>query len=409
MQKLTKLNFFPLLFSCSTAFIFFWTVPSLSQADAAFQKWLNNFYQTAAEHGISRTTFDRTFKNVTSPDPKVIEKANYQPEFTTEIWDYLDTRVTSQATNLGRKKEAQYRNVLSEIEKKFGVERSIILAIWSMESNYGAVLAKTNRLHYVPRALATLAYKDKKRAKFARNQLIALLEMVEKGEVQPEQLMGSWAGAMGHTQFIPTSYKAYGVNMDSSPGVDIWTSVPDALGTAANLLSENGWQTGKTWGYEVIVPKGASRYKEETKTIGQWKNLGLIRPDNQFFPRPTEKAILKMTGGDNGPGFLVIKNFFVIKKYNNSDFYALAVGLLADRIAGHSPMSQKWPRPATSLNSAEKYELQLLLKALGYYQGEIDGNLGTLSRKAVKQFQLAKGRKATGVPTREILQLLRKQ
>lgn len=384
-------------------------LPTVSSADTGFQKWLEGFYQVAAENGVSKKAFDATFKNVTSPDPKVIKKANYQPEFTTEIWDYLDARVTSQATAIGQKKAIMHQDTLTKIEQQFGVERSIILAIWSMESNYGAVLSKTNRLHYVPRALATLAYQDKKRKKFATNQLIAILKMVDNGEVKPEQLMGSWAGAMGHTQFIPTSYKAYSVDLDGVPGSDIWTSVPDALATAASLLSHNKWQTGKTWGYEVIVPDGVAKYKEETKTIAEWQKLGIIRPKNKAFPRLGDNAILKMVGGDNGPGFLAIKNFFVIKKYNNSDFYALAVGLLADRIGGFDGMVQKWPRPTTSLNVAEKYELQLLLKATGYYKGPIDGDLGKGSRQAVKMFQKANNLKVNGVPSQEVLKLLRKQ
>ncbi len=409
MLNQKKINILSLPFFFCSAVIIFFTIPSISQADTAFQDWLNNFYQTAAKHGISKTTFKNIFQNVSSPDPKVIKKANYQPEFTTQIWDYLDTRVTDKSISLGRKKEREYSEILTKIEEKFGVNRSVILAIWSMESNYGAVLTQSGRLHYVPRALATLAYKDKKRAKFASNQLLAILSMVEKGDLQPKQLMGSWAGAMGHTQFIPTSYQAYGVNMDDTPGVDIWTSVPDALGTAANLLSSNGWQTGKTWGYEVIVPKGVNKYKEETKTIQEWQQLGIIRPNNKSFPRPSDKAILKMIGGENDPGFLAIKNFFVIKRYNNSDYYALAVGLLADRIAGQKPMSQKWPRPANALNTAEKFELQLLLKAMGYYKGTIDGDLGLQSRRAVKNFQLDHSLKPTGIATRNILELLRKQ
>ena len=389
--------------------LLFCFIPAISTADTGFQKWLEGFYQLAAENGVSRKAFDATFENVTAPDPKVIKKANYQPEFTTEIWDYLDARITSQAASIGQKKGVEYQKTLTRIEQQFGVERSIILAIWSMESNYGAVLSKTNRLHYVPKALATLAYQDKRRKKFATNQLIAILKMVDSGEVKPEQLMGSWAGAMGHTQFIPTSYKAYSVDLDGVPGSDIWTSVPDALATAANLLKNNKWQTGKTWGYEVTVPKDAAQYKEETKTIAEWKKLGIVRPRNKAFPRLDDKAILKMVGGDNGPGFLAIKNFFVIKKYNNSDFYALAVGLLADKIAGFDGMVQKWPRPTTSLNVAEKYELQLLLKATGYYKGAIDGDLGKNSRTAVEMFQKDNNMKINGIPSQNVLQLLRKK
>lgn len=381
--------------------------PHLSFADTGFTEWIDSFYSTAAQQGINRTTYNKTFKGVTTIDPVVLEKANYQPEFTTEIWDYLDARVTAQSIALGKDMAVQYKSTLDTIEQDMGVDRSIILAIWSMESNYGAVLKQKNRLHYVPRALATLAYKDKKRARFAQNQLIAILKMVQENVVKPEQLMGSWAGAMGHTQFIPTSYQAYSVSLDGIPGSDIWNSVPDALGTAASLLKHNGWHTGKTWGYEVIVPVNGAQYTGKTMTGAEWQKLGFKRPSNAAFSRLTDNAVLKMIAGDNGPGFLMTHNFFVIKKYNNSDFYALAVGLLADGIAKNSKMQQSWPRPAGALDVAEKYELQLLLKALGYYKGDIDGALGSGSREAVENFQRANQLNPTGLANQDLLKLLR--
>ena len=376
-------------------------------ADTGFQQWIDEFYPTAAKEGITRATYDRTFKGVTTPDPSVLKKAAYQPEFTTQIWEYLDNRVTPHAVDIGRQMEVKYGDTLAIIERDLGVNRYIVLAIWSMESNYGAILKKTSRLHYVPRALATMAYKDKKRARFAKNQLIAILSMVQEGVVQPEQLMGSWAGAMGHTQFIPTSYKAYSVSLDGIPGSDIWTSVPDALGTAASLLKNNGWETGKTWGYEVYIPTDGDQYNGETKTLAQWQALGFIRPSTSSFPRPDDRAELKILAGNTGPGFLMIRNFFVIKRYNNSDFYALAVGLLSDQIAGVGEMKQKWPRPAGSLDVAEKYELQSLLQALGYYEGAIDGSLGSGSRKAIKGFQKDNKLKTSGLANQTLLELLR--
>ena len=383
------------------------SLPSYALADTGFQQWIDDFYTIAAKEGITRTTYDRTFKGVSTPDPAVLKKAAYQPEFTTQIWEYLDNRVTPHAVKIGQKMEVKYQDTLEIIERDLGVSRYVVLAIWSMESNYGAILKRTSRLHYVPRALATLGYKDKKRSRFAKNQLIAILSMVQEGVVQPEQLMGSWAGAMGHTQFIPTSYKAYSVSLDGIPGSDIWTSVPDALGTAASLLKNNGWQTGKTWGYEVYVPKDGDQYNGETKTLAEWQALGFKRPSKTSFPRLDEKAELKMLVGETGPGFLMVRNFFVIKKYNNSNFYALAVGLLSDQIAGVGEMQQKWPRPAGSLDVAEKYELQVLLKAQGYYDGEIDGSLGSGSRKAIKGFQKANNLKTSGLANQKLLKLLR--
>lgn len=384
------------------------STPVFSCAAESFDQWKADFYKIAQKKGISHKSFNAVMGSVTSPDPRVIKKANYQPEFTTKIWDYLDARITPLSIAKGQKLAIKYKDVLDTIEKQSGVSRNIILAIWSMESNYGAILAKTERLHYVPRALATLAYQDKKRAKFARNQLLALLQMVEDQDVRPRQLMGSWAGAMGHTQFIPTSYKAYGKSIDGTPGVDIWHSIPDALATAANLLSKNGWRTAQTWGYEVTVPQAVFALENQTKIIADWQNLGVTRTLHRKFYTPQQKAILKTLGGTQGPGFLAIKNFFVIKKYNNSDYYALAVGLLADQIAGYQPMQQKWPRPHGSLSLQEKYEVQQLLKARGHYKGVIDGNIGGGSRAAIRAFQKATGHPVTGKANQNLLSQLKK-
>ncbi|MCI5221686.1 MAG: lytic murein transglycosylase, partial [Candidatus Electrothrix sp. AR4] len=213
-------------------------------ADNSFQDWLKSFYPIVAKQGISRSLYERAFSGVRTPDSDVLRKAAYQPEFTKKIWDYLDTGVNPVTVANGRAVAGTYRRWLDTLEARFGVESSVLLAIWSMESGYGAVLQRPGRLHYVPRALATLAYADTSRRRFGEKQLIAALKIVQNGDVSFDQLYGSWAGAMGHTQFIPTSYLAYGVDMDKDGRRDIWNSVPDALGTVANLLSKNGWRTG---------------------------------------------------------------------------------------------------------------------------------------------------------------------
>ena len=384
------------------------SVSSAHGADQSFLKWLDSFYPVAARQGIDRTTYDRVFAGVSEPDQDVLKKAAYQPEFTTEIWDYLDARINRKSIGTGRIMGVVYHKTLQEIEARFGVESSVLLAIWSMESSYGAVLLRSGRLHNVPRALATLAYADKRRRKFAEKQLIAVLKIIQDGDITPDRLTGSWAGAMGHTQFIPTSYLAYGVDMDGDGRRDIWKSIPDALATAANLLKKNGWRTGKAWGYEVRVPPQGARYKGETKTMAQWQKLGFTRANGFSFPESGEKAELKMIGPDHGPGFLMLRNFFILKRYNNSDFYALAVGLLADRLAGKKGMIQDWPRPAGSLLVDEKFELQELLQKKGFYSGEIDGHLGSNTKKGLKEFQLQQGMSPDGNPTREILKALRR-
>ena len=377
-------------------------------ADAGFRKWIDNFYPVAAKSGIKKSTYKKAFAGVRTPDPEVLRKARFQPEFKQDTWSYVDTRVHFTTVQTGQEMEKRYRRTLSQIEKRYGVERSVVLAIWSMESSYGNVFNYPDRLHYVPRALATLAYADRRRAKFARSQLIAALKILQSGNISKKHLNGSWAGAMGHTQFIPTSYLAFAVDHDGNGRKDIWNSIPDALATAANLLRKNGWRTGRTWGYEVKAPSGAKRYVNKSKTLAQWQKLGFRRPNGRGFPRGDEKAVLKMPAGSRGPAFLMLRNFFILKRYNNSDSYALAVGLLADRIAGYDGLVQQWPRPKGVLSMDERREIQVHLKSLGYYSGEIDGNIGSGSQLAIKAFQSQTGLTADGVPSHKLLKTLRR-
>lgn len=378
-----------------------------ARADGRFQQWIADFYATASEAGISKSTYQKAFSGVKTPDPDVLEKAAYQPEFKHKIWDYLDSRVNPYTVRVGQDMAAKHARTLAAIERHFGVDRNILLAIWSMESNYGAVLEKDDRLHYVPRALATLAYADKKRAKYARTQLIAALKIIQRGDITAGKMTGSWAGAMGHTQFIPTSYMIYAVDADGNGHRDIWNSVPDALATAANLLAKNGWQSGKTWGYEIVVPKGGSKYSGQTKTLAQWAKLGFTRPNGSGFKNGGDRAELKLPA-NGGPGFLMTKNFFVLKRYNASDSYAMGVGMLADQLAGYSGVKQRWPRPDGALDITEKFELQTRLKELGYYEGEVDGNFGSGSKAAIQAFQNRIGLAADGEPSQQLLRALRR-
>jgi membrane-bound lytic murein transglycosylase B len=383
------------------------TNPIDARADTGFKSWVADFYGTAAKSGISRSTYQKAFAGIDSPDKRVLEKAAYQPEFKSQIWDYLDSRVNPYTVRIGQEMLAKHGRTLASLENHFGVDKHVLLAIWSMESNYGAVLEKQDRLHHVPQALATLAWGDPKRAKFARTQLISALKILQSGEITPSHLTGSWAGAMGHTQFIPSSYLLYKFDADGNGSADIWDSIPDALATAANLLSKNGWQAGKTWGYEAAMPRGAARYDGQTKTLAQWAALGFSRPNGKPFPRPGDRAELKLMAGANGPAFLMMKNFFVTKRYNNADSYALGVGLLADQIAGFGGMQQRWPRPDGTLDMVEKFELQTKLKQLGYYEGEIDGNFGSGSKAAVQAIQQRLGMPADGEPSHNLLRALR--
>ena len=349
----------------------------VAEGDVGFQAWIRSFRAEALAQGVRPDIYDRAFRDVTMQDAAVLEKAHYQPEFRAEAWEYMDNRVQERSINIGREMLRQYSDVLQAIEQRSGVSRFVLLAIWSMESGYGAALKKPDGLHYIPRALATLAYADAKRTKFARSQLIAALKILQRGDVSQQNLLGSWAGAMGHTQFIPTSYLAYAVDGDGDGKSDIWQSVPDALATAAQLLKKNGWQSGARWGYEVL--RASDAHGDQVLALQ----------------------------GDKGPMFALQKNFSVVKRYNNADKYALAVLLLADRIAGKPAPQRDWVRPYTPLAMTEKEELQRLLAAKGFYSGVVDGLIGDESRKAIMRFQASRGIAQTGYPSKEVLLALR--
>ncbi|WP_435657688.1 lytic murein transglycosylase [Brucella pituitosa] len=377
-------------------------------ADANFRKWVSSFRTTAIQNGVSPSTFDRAFRGVDSPDPEVLRKARFQPEFNEPVWNYIDNRVNEHSVAVGQSMAKKWGPWLQRIEQRFSVDRNILLAIWSMESNYGEILKRDDVMMDTIRSLATLAYADQRRAKFGRTQLIAAMKILQTGDIDRGHLTGSWAGAMGHTQFIPTSYQAYAVDMDGNGKRDIWNSVPDALGTAANLLHRNGWQPGRTWGYEVVLPAGR-KFPSGSLSAAEWQRLGVVRANGRPFPDANEKVTLKVLDGRQGPAFLMAKNFSVIKRYNNADKYALAVGLLADRIGGYQGLRQDWNRPFTPITMNEREELQTHLKALGYYDGNIDGKIGATSRKAIEAFQQRNGLQPDGHPSKEVLTVLRRR
>jgi membrane-bound lytic murein transglycosylase B len=377
-------------------------------ADAGFRQWVSNFRATAVQNGVSGRVYDAAFRGITEIDPVVLEKARYQPEFTAPAWDYFDNRVHDESIATGREMARKWKPWLDRIEQRFGVDRYVLLAIWSMESNYGKILERQDVMRNVVRSLATLGYADSKRSKFARTQLIAALKILQTGDIDESHLSGSWAGAMGHTQFIPTSYQAYAVDVDGNGRRDIWNSIPDALGTAANLLRKNGWQSGRTWGYEVELPQGR-KFPAGSMSLDKWQALGVTRASGKPFKNGSEQAVLKLPGGREGPAFLVIKNFSVIKRYNNADKYAFAVGLLADQIAGYGELVQDWNRPFTKLSFEERQELQKRLSEHGYYSGKFDGKIGEGSKAAIMAFQAQSGLTQDGHPSMEVLKSLRQR
>ncbi|AMX01378.1 lytic murein transglycosylase [Microbulbifer thermotolerans] len=397
---------FPLYAALIVAWLWALPLAAMESADPAFQKWVKDFRKTAIANGISGPVYDRAFAGVNAPDQWVLDKAAYQPEFKAPVWQYFDNRVQKRAVARGRAEKEKLQPWLDKIEQRYGVDPNILLAIWSVESSFGAILDNQTVMRNVIRSLATLAYADPQRKKFGRQQLLAALKILQSGDIDEGHLTGSWAGAMGHTQFIPTSYQAYAVDLDGDGKRDIWNSVPDALATAANLLSSNGWRRGETWGYEVTIPK--RKLPAGKLTIAEWEKLDVRRANGEPFPRKQDKAELKLLDGRQGPAFLMLKNFFVIKRYNNSDRYATAVGLLADQIGGAPGLVRDWNRPFTPIDSNQVEELQRLLKQRGFYKGEIDGKAGAGTRAAIRNFEKSAGVEVLGYPSREVLELLRK-
>jgi membrane-bound lytic murein transglycosylase B len=376
-----------------------------ARADAGFRNWIENFHSTAARSGISDATFRAAFAGVNDVDPEVLDKAQAQPEFKSPIWDYFDNRVHERSIATGQAMSKKYKPWLDKIEQRFGVSRNILLAIWSMETNYGEILKRPDVVRSTIRSLATLAYADKRRATYARTQLIASLKILQRGDVSVAELRGSWAGAMGHTQFIPTSFMAYGVDIDGNGRRDIWNSVPDALATSANLLAKNGWQTGRTWGYEVRLPAG--KLPSGSLSLAKWQSLGVQRANGKPFSSLSDSATLRLPDGRSGPAFLMLRNFSVIKRYNNAEKYALAVAVLADRIGGGGGFANDFNRPFTPLSIAEKEEMQRSLASLGYYDGNSDGNIGPATKASILAFQAAEGLTKDGYASMELLRHLR--
>jgi len=383
--------------------------PQQAAADAGFRKWKRDFGAFAQRKGIKKSTVQRAFKGINAPNPEVLELARYQPEFRQKLWMYFDSRVNETSIERGQQEKKNWSRWLARIERQYGISANVLLAIWSMESTYGEAMKRPKSLRNVVHSLSTLAYADKRRRKFARSQLIASMKILQSGQVRADQLRGSWAGAMGHTQFIPTSYLIYGQDIDKNGKKDIWTSVPDALATAANLLKRNGWRTGRTWGYEVRVPKRLHKQSGKTRQLSAWAKLGITRVAGRKFPASNDRAELRFPAGKSGPAFLMLRNFFVLKRYNNSDKYALAVGHLADQIGGAGELVHQIPRPFPKLKLEQRKELQRLLARMGLYDKDIDGNIGSGTRAAIRRAQIKMGLNPTGFESPGFLSRLRKR
>lgn len=301
-----------------------------------FGAFVASLWPAAHARGVSRNTFDAAFLGVT-PDPTVIEKTHNQAEFRKTIAEYLDTAVSEKRIALGRERYAQYQTWLARAEAEFGVDRHIIMGVWGLETKYGTYTGDD----YVIRSLATLAA-ARYRGTYFRTELIKALVILQEGHVEPAHMMGSWAGAMGQTQFMPSNFKPYAVDFDGDGRRNIWTSVPDAIGSTANFLKKHGWIRGETWGYEVRLPAGFDAEPGRLAPLSTWAARGVVRADGGAMPRGGTATLLRPAGAA-GPAFLVTPNFKVIRSYNNSLSYALGVALLGDRIAGRGTLKSRWP------------------------------------------------------------------
>lgn len=376
-----------------------------------FDRHKESLWPEARAKGISRATYDRAFQGIV-PDPSVLEKAARQPEFTTPPWVYVETRVSERRIGNGQEKLTETGRILDAVEATYGVDKHVVAAIWGMESAYGYILQDRKIVKPVIQSLATLAFygKSQRRRSFGRSQLLASLSILESRDTTPERMLGSWAGAMGHTQFIPTTYLAYAVDFDGDGRRDIWDNEGDALASTAHYLKKSGWRTGETWGYEVELPDGFNYDldgRRHARTLAEWEKLGVKRALGRPFPRPNDVAWLEAMAGGRGPAFLMLPNFRAIMRYNNSSSYALAVGHLADRLRGGGPFVQSWPQDDRLLTGEERTELQRLLRASGFAVGTIDGKIGPNTRRALRAFQARVGMVPDGLATFSVLDRLR--
>lgn len=369
----------------------------------SFTDFIRNFRVQALAAGISPQIYDSAMGHV-ALSARVRQLNAAQPEFVRPIWEYMDSSVAPVRVANGKKQLANYSTTLAGIEARYGVPRQVIIAIWGMETDYGGTMGNFDMFE----ALATLAY-DGPRTDYARPQLLAALKMAQFDRFAPAAMTSSWAGAFGHTQFVPTAYFAHAVDFDGDGSKDLWHSVPDALASAASLMADAGWKRGEPWGYEVRLPPGFAYEQADitiVKPLSEWRALGVKSVFGEALPQGPENGAIFLPAGARGPAFIVFDNFNVILKYNNAASYALAVGVLADRIAGSDGVVGNWPREEQPLTHDERFALQRDLKLLGFDPGDIDGVLGRKVRAALRAWQIARGIPADGFPTEALLRRL---
>ena len=369
---------------------------------AGFKRWVANFRRRARARGVSTATLNTAFDRAALV-PRIVQLDSRQPEFSRPIWAYLDSAVSAARVRAGRSQLAAHANAAGEVERRYGVSRFIIGAIWGVESNYGQNFGDFETVN----ALATLGYQGRRDA-FAERQLYAALQILADGDISRSRMRGSWAGAMGHTQFLPTSFLAYAVDADGDGRRDIWGSIPDVLASTANYLQQHGWQAGAPWGREVALNTGFDYGRadgDSEHATAWWQAHGVRAIDRRGLPEFSSAALIAPAGA-RGAAFLVGPNFQVIKRYNNSTSYALAVGVLADRLAGRAGVQAAWPRQLAPLSRTQIRQLQANLNRLGYASGTPDGIVGPNTQAGVRAFQRARGLTADGYPTQALLRTI---
>ncbi|MGR3375813.1 lytic murein transglycosylase [Salipiger abyssi] len=379
-------------------------VPQGVKGAAGFRDWIAEFRGRALEKGISASTFDAAFRDV-DYDPEVVKRDRNQNEFTKTLWVYLDSAASEARIAAGRKALTEHRALLDRIEAKYGVDKQAVLAIWGLESAFGTYRGDDP----VIQSLATLAY-DTRRGAFFEGQLLDALTILQNGDTVAANMKGSWAGAMGHTQFMPSSFLALAEDWNGDGRRDIWSDDPaDALASAANYLSENGWQKGMPWGVEVTLPEGFDYTladREIEKTPSDWAALGVTGTDGKPVADHGPASIL-LPGGHLGAAFMIFENFAVIERYNSADAYVIGVGHLGDRIMGGGPIRHGWPREDRALTLDERMELQTRLREAGFDPEKIDGRIGPLTIDAVRGYQKSTGAVPDGYASLRVLDALR--
>ncbi len=393
-------------------FILLWTGagavrPVSAQSGADFARFVAQFEAQAVQAGISRAVYRQAMAGI-AHDPSIARRISGQPEFTTPIWEYIDRRVSSSRISRGRAAMERNRSLFEAIGARYGVDPFVLGAIWGIETDYGAVLGNSNLIKPILPSLATLVYERRGRVALDAAELIGALQLVQNG-ADPERLVGSWAGAMGHLQVNPSVLLANGTDGDGDGVVDVHNSLADALATSAVLINSFGYQNGVDWGFEVVVPAGFD-YLLATRTqmrpVSFFAALGVRRVAGRRFTDLDQEVFLYLPAGKEGPKFLMTPNYLVLKSYNFSDSYALAVAHLTDRLKGSGPFVASWPRNTRFPDRAQRVFIQQRLRELGFYQGEIDGRIGPVTQAAYQRFQAERGLEADGFITLEAVNLL---